>query len=122
MAFLGCSWVSAIEVDDPGNGGLIDNQGSGYVLLNLGTTAETRSIQRPIFIGQLMQFYVISDGGSSIAITFEGSSELVDGSAGLNTVTFNGNGDFFIAIAVLPGANLEWRELIRYPTTSVRYS
>ena len=108
MTLLGTAWVSPIEIPDPGDGGIIDVSGSGYV--NLKTSGnETRVVPRPQFIGQILQFH-LSEGGSlgNVSLQFSVNFNLIVSPQG-NTFAIGVQGDYAIFIGCYDGTNLLWR-------------
>lgn len=99
--------VEPREIKDPGNAGAIDVQQSGYVLL-VSAGAETRTLARPQFVGQVIDLICKTDGGDNV-VTVTGTIN----ATGNNTITFNDVGDHVRMVGSMGAAGvLQWRVIV----------
>ena len=91
------------EIADPGNAGAIPVLNAGFVNLVTGG-AETRTLAAPLWVGQLLQLHLQTDGGDCVLTVTNGWNQI-----GNTVITFDDEGDSVILFGVQVGANLRWR-------------
>ena len=95
--------VEPDKIPDPGNAGAIDVTRSGYCLI-VTAQAETRTLARPSFVGQVLDIIMQTDGGDGV-ITVTGTIN----QTGNNTITLNDAGDHVRLVGSLSGTTLQWK-------------
>ena len=98
--------VEPPEIADPGNAGAIDVSRSGY-LLSVSAAAETRTLARPAFVGQVLDLICKTDGGDNV-VTVTGTIN----ATGNNTITLNDAGDHVRLVGSQSGTTLQWRVVV----------
>ena len=115
----GAGIATVAPITDPGNGGTVNVENSGYLDLTHVSGAETRVFPEPTFIGQEIIVYLgvdLDSYGGNIAVTSPSFVVLAD-----DTVNFDAVGQCVIYYAVQIGGVLRWRierALNNVPTTS----
>lgn len=99
--------VKPVELVDPGDGGALPLADS-WVLINLiSGGAETRTLGRPQFDGQVLQLNFKTDGGD-VVLTCSTTLNQTGNTQG----TFADAGDILVLIGGRNGADLEWKILL----------
>lgn len=98
--------VELRDLGDPGDGGNILGNQSGYVRL-VTAGAETRTLDDPTFEGQELLLIFETDGGDCVI-----TSDSAVNQAGNNTITFSDAGEFLLLVGARDGAGgYEWRRV-----------
>lgn len=92
-------------IADPGPSGAIPVTANGHVPI-VTAGAETRTLARPSFVGQLLQLIMKTDGGDCV-ITVTGNVNRT----GNNTITLNDAGDCVTLIGKQEGSSKAWSVL-----------
>ena len=106
MPFIGAPFLTLIEIPDPGDGGEIPSETSGFVNLRPGGAAETRTLGNPKFVGQMLQITKHTNLGGvnfDVTITFARSvrtttltrAELTNAGSMLVLFSTEVDGDFY---------------------------
>ena len=111
MAFLGSPWISPIEIPDPGAGGRIYTEYSGY--MNIRSAAvETRTLAPPVFLGQMLQINFIEDNGT-VRILLDQAAMIQPISSGAGFNLFNvGSLLLLLAIPYRSDSVFRWFRMI----------
>jgi len=96
---------------DPGDAGAIPTDKMGVCNLVSGAAAETRTLGRPEYVGQLLVLNFDTDGGGNIVITCASTFNQTAN----NTLTFADAGECCMLIGVQVGAYLVWRAFSANP-------
>ena len=99
----GPQFVTPAAISDPGDAGAIDVQRGGYVNLVTGG-AETRTLAAPMWVGQLLQLNLITDGGDCVITASAGINQ-----TGNTSLTFADAGDHLKLEGAQTGSTLVWR-------------
>lgn len=93
-------------IPDPGDGGAIPNNQSGYV--NLVTAgAETRTLADPVFVGQVLTLIFIEDNGNCVVTASSAVNQ-----TGNNTLTFTDVGEVITLLGAYNATDgWEWKDL-----------
>lgn len=100
---IGVPFIEPPTLTDPGDGGAIDVDKSGYVPL-VTAGAETRTLAAPTFIGQMLILTLKTDGGNCVVTVATTVNQ-----TGNNTVTFADVADTIVLLGVENGSNLRWK-------------
>lgn len=90
-------------IPDPGDANSFAPTAWGCCAL-VSAGAETRTLSNPAYLGQLLQLYFKTDGGTITLTVTDGYNADDD-----TSFTFDDAGDMLVLMAVEVGANLRWR-------------
>ena len=90
------------EITDPGNAGAIPVTDSGHVDI-VTTTAQTRTLAAPTYVGQLLEISLKTDGGDCVITCATTVNQ-----TGNNTITLGDAGDAVLLVAKANGTNKRW--------------
>jgi hypothetical protein len=99
---------------DPGNAGTIRLRGSLAYCPLVSIAAETRTLPRPISVGQIATIEHKTDGGDITLTVTGGFNE--DGDT---TFTFSDGGQFAMFVGCFDGTNFFWRKFADYSTANL---
>lgn len=111
MSDLSAALYTAVNVQDPGNGGAVDLRSNCfYQVVELTTTSgnETRTIASPTDqpVGARLLVTLKTNGGTDVAVTFNGGSPITGSTA---IATLGTAGESVDVKCVQIGANKQWR-------------
>lgn len=96
-------YLNAKKIRDPGASGVIDVRRDGVCAMT-SAGAETRSLPRPLAIGQRLELILDTDGGD-VVVTSTGTVNVT----GNNTLTFDTAGDHISLVGCTVAGALVWR-------------
>jgi hypothetical protein len=96
------------QIDDPGDGGTINPVVNAIVAMTSGG-AETRSLEDPVRVGQVLILTMAEYGGDIVVTSTNSLGVSHSGGVVLDTMTFNYDDDYAVLIGAYVKGTLVWR-------------